>query len=99
MKRAEWEEKFAALPRGLSLAQAAKRLHQTYRLTATWAKELGYPYISDHRAVWTLAKRKGYWRVPWHRVPWQHMTNAQIARRHGVSRECVRLRRAEFAPS
>ena len=93
MKRAEWQSRFAELPKGLTMAQVAQRLQKPYRLTARWVRLLGYE-SGDGRG-WTEQRLRQFRRVPWEQVPWD-LPNVAIARMFSVSREIVRRRRKEY---
>jgi len=94
MKQSEWQSLFDSLPPHLTLKEVARRFKQTYRLTATWARKCGYEAKSGHKLLWTAQRRRQFQRVPWQNIDWR-LSNVQIARELGVSREIVRRRRGE----
>ena len=87
--RDAWFAKFARLKPGLDLEQVSRELHVSYGAARRWATLFGYEF-PDRR-------RRGVDPREWDHVDWS-LRDAEIARRIGVSRECVRLiRRARAA--
>src|SRR5512139_1941873 len=95
MTRDQWQSQFSKLPPNLTLRQVGHHFKIPYRLAAKWARRLGYAERSGYDALWTAQRRRQFQRVPWTQVPWD-LTNVEIARRFGVSREIVRRRRMEY---
>lgn len=84
--RKQWFAKVSKLPPGLDLAQAAKMLREPYGAVRRWAVLFGYRLPDRRRSV---SKEQ------WSKVDWSQR-DAEIARKLGVTRECVRLvRRAK----
>jgi len=90
--RVFWFERLGALPAGLDLRTLAQALGTPYSTARRWAFLFGYP-ITDLRC-------RGGPRDKWDGIDWA-LTDSQIARQLGVSRERVRQVRKQqgLAPS
>jgi len=96
MKRTVWQNLLGSLPSGLTIQDIASRLGTSYRITAMRVREFGYQRGGGHAEFWTEKERRKYQKVRWSNINWKR-SNAEIARRHGVSREVVRRRRIRYA--
>lgn len=76
-----WFGRLSKLPPGLGLDAIARRYRTSYRSVYHWVSLFGYPFI-DRRCRGGPAQK-------WDAVDWQ-LSDSQIARQIGVSRERVR---------
>lgn len=88
MKLAKLKRIFRPLPKGLPLRDLAVAINQKLCTARTWAIKAGYRY-SDGRSCWATSRLRAARSFNYDAIDWT-LPNAELARRHGISRERVR---------
>lgn len=84
MTQDSWKSLISSLPKGLSFTEAATRLGMDYQSVRAAIKRHGYKAVDGRR--FSQNHNRKFW---FEGVNWK-MSNVEIAREHGVSRELVR---------
>lgn len=98
MKQHEWQTVLSQCPPGLSSSAVARQVGKPPQQTRYWLKKLNYqgvdgrkfpnPHQFDNRRKCIVSE-----------MDWTIMNNAELARKHGISRERVRQLRKKVVNS